>query len=172
MIVIRRRKEIFGRSSAEVRPNFSTRSACVPEHSASAEHYEGHVRCISSVWLVTVCVSGWWPSVCLTGALDELIFITVWRSWRPSFHLMENCRDTRHWRCWSAPNTSSRCDTSYLYDVACYYLYQTEGSPATWQLCKYECLTPVRRPIHSKLWTSNSTCMFPGTVRTWSFKFF
>jgi len=34
--------------SAEVRPNFSTRSACAPEYSASAEHYKGHVRCIST----------------------------------------------------------------------------------------------------------------------------
>jgi len=46
MIVIRRRKEIFGRSSAELR--YGTHSACAPEQSASAEHYKGHVRCISN----------------------------------------------------------------------------------------------------------------------------
>jgi len=33
--------------SAEVRPNFGTRSACAPKYSASAEHCKGHVRCIS-----------------------------------------------------------------------------------------------------------------------------
>jgi len=27
-------------------------------------------------------------------------------------------------------------------------------------------------PVHSKLWTSNLTCMLPGTVRTWSLKIF
>jgi len=34
--------------SAEVRPNFGTRSACAPKYLASAEHCKGHVRCISS----------------------------------------------------------------------------------------------------------------------------
>jgi len=34
--------------SAEVRPNFGTRSACAPKYSASAEHCKGHVRCIST----------------------------------------------------------------------------------------------------------------------------
>jgi len=44
--------------SAEVRPNFSTRSACTPEYSASAEHYKGHVRCISNTnWLANIM---WW----------------------------------------------------------------------------------------------------------------
>jgi len=35
--------------SAEVWLNFGTRSACAPEHSALAEHYKGHVWCISSI---------------------------------------------------------------------------------------------------------------------------
>ena len=36
--------------SAEVRPNFGTRSACAPKYSASVEHCKGHVRCISNIF--------------------------------------------------------------------------------------------------------------------------
>jgi len=34
--------------SAEVRPNFGTRSACALKYLASDEHYKGHVRSIST----------------------------------------------------------------------------------------------------------------------------
>jgi len=44
---------IENKYSAEVRPNFGTRSACAPKYSASAEHCKEHVRCISTAEWVT-----------------------------------------------------------------------------------------------------------------------
>ena len=50
MIVIRHSSFVVEKKYlAEVRLNFGARSACAPEYSASAEHYKGHVRCISTV---------------------------------------------------------------------------------------------------------------------------
>jgi len=44
--------------SAEVRPNFGTRSACAAKYSASAEHCKGHVRCISTANSAIVFTQG------------------------------------------------------------------------------------------------------------------
>jgi len=101
-----------------------------------------------------------WHSECV---LETVMLYSHCEWWRLTVWVQPNCPYYAHsWYSLSPPSEQSEWRRSVF--VPC--------------VCLSVCLSVCSRPVNQtslkllKLRTSNLTCMFPGTVRTWPVKFF